>query len=192
LSDFLRWAVLTLVLSGAMFLLFLWRTPFFITKVVLRGFGRRLGGPPWNRLRPGTVMSSGDDSVVMTSPDMIYMFGAFEVSKEPVVIHCAVPDHDTYWCVSLYAKNTDNFYVRNDRDAAGRDFDLVIASARSDYRKTGGEEVAVAPTDRGVIVVRAVVKDREDEVEVARIQEFLKQTTIAPWSEVRDEKVRTI
>jgi uncharacterized membrane protein len=184
-TDFLRWVLLTLVLTAGFLLLFIWRIPYFITKAVLRGFARKAEGSPWNRFRIGSVAKSGEDNVVMTSPDMVYMFGAFDVTREPVLIHCSLPDHQTYWCISLYAMNTDNFFVRNDRTAGERQFDLVLVGPNGRYQKSGTETVVKAPTPKGVILVRAVVKDRADTEEVARIQEFLKHTTIAAYSEAQ-------
>ena len=185
MNGVLEWLLLTLLLTAAFLVFLLWRTPYFITRTVIRGLGRRLGGPPWNRFLIGGVPTSGVDRVVRTSPDVIYMFGAFDASRGPVLVRCAVPDDGTYWCISAYAKNTDNFYCRDDRGARNRDFDLVIAGRRGEYAKRGDEEVVRAPGARGVIIVRAVIKNREDAEEAARIQELLKRTTIAPCSQAQ-------
>ncbi|HEY7387147.1 MAG TPA: DUF1254 domain-containing protein [Bryobacteraceae bacterium] len=179
----LLWIIGTLILAAGFLLLFLWRVPYFLIKTVVRLFGRKLEIDPWNRLGMSSMASAGSDRVVMSSPDMLYRFGAFDVSKHPVVVHCVVPDQDTYWCISLYARNTDNFYVRNDRNARDREFDLVIVGPKNQFQKSGDEEVVVAPSARGVVLIRAVMKDPEDPHEVARLQEFLNRTTIVPYSQ---------
>jgi uncharacterized membrane protein len=119
----------------------------------------------------------------MTSPDMIYMLGVYDVRQEPVVIHCAVPACDTYWCISLYRRNTDNFYVRNDRSSEEREFDLVLTGPEGSYHQVGNDEVVRAPRSRGIVVIRAVLRDRADEEEIARVQATLKQTTMTPLSQ---------
>lgn len=183
MSSLLAWAGLTLLLAGAFVALFLWAVPIVITGAVMLGFRRRMEGKPWfNHLILGGPAKSGDDRVVMTSPDMIYMLGLYDVREEPVVIHCAVPPCDTYWCISLYRRNTDNFYVRNDRASREREFDVVLTGARSGYRRVGTEEVVEAPSSRGIVVIRAVIADRNDEEEIARVQAVLKQTAMTPLS----------
>jgi uncharacterized membrane protein len=184
MSGFLFWGALTLLLAGAFVVLFLRAVPIVFTGAVMLGFRRRMEGKPWfNHLILGGPAKSGDDRVVMTSPDMIYMLGLYDVREEPVVIHCAIPDRETYWCISLYRRNTDNFYVRNDRASKEREFDLVLTSARGDYRRLGNEEVVAAPSSRGIVVIRAVIADRNDEEEIARVQATLKQTTMTPLSQ---------
>jgi uncharacterized membrane protein len=183
MSGFL-FAALTVLFTGAFLALFLWAVPIAITGAVFLGFRRRMEGKPWfNHLILGGPANSGDDRVVMTSPDMIYMLGLYDVRAEPVVIHCAVPARDTYWCISLYRRNTDNFYVRNDRASNEREFDLVLTGSQGDYRRVGNEEVVEAPSSRGIVVIRAVIADRNDEEEIARVQAILKQTSITPLSQ---------
>lgn len=188
MSGFLPWAALTLLLTCGFVAFLLCAVPIVITGAVLLGFRRRMQakpeGKPWfNRLILGGPAKSGDDRVVMTSPDMIYMLGVYDVRQEPVVIHCAVPACDTYWCISLYRRNTDNFYVRNDRASAEREFDLVLTGPQGGYHQAGNEEVVRAPRSRGIVVIRAVIRDRGDEEEIARLQVTLKQTTMTPLSQ---------
>jgi uncharacterized membrane protein len=184
MSGFLPWAAVTLLLSGAFVLLFLWGIPIIITGGVFLGFRRRMGGKPWfNQFILGGPPKSGDDRIVMTSPDMIYMLGLYDIRQEPVVIHCTVPARDTYWCISLYRRNTDNFYVHNDRTSKEREFDLVVTKPEDSYPKVGNEEVVCAPSSRGIVVIRAVIADRNDEEEIGRVQATLKQTTITPLSQ---------
>jgi uncharacterized membrane protein len=188
MSGFLLWAGFTVLLTGGFVVLFLWAMPIVITGAVVLGFRRKMRGKPegkpvFNHLILGAPAKSGDDRVVMTSPDMIYMLGVYDVSQEPVVIRCAVPARDTYWCISLYARNTDNFYVRNDRASQDREFDLVLTNHKVGYRRVGNEEVVHAPSPRGIVVIRAVIQDPADQEETARVQAVLKQTTITPLSQ---------
>ena len=63
--------------------------------------------------------------VVKPSPDLLYALCVYDLAKGPVVVS-AMPSAD-YWSVALYAGNTDNFFVLNDRQAAGKPVTLVIA-----------------------------------------------------------------
>jgi uncharacterized membrane protein len=184
MSGLLVWAGLTVLVTGFFVLFFLYALPVLIIVGIIQGFRRRTESKPWfNQLLMGGPAKSGDDRVVMTSPDMIYMLGVYDVGKEPVVIHCAVPPGDTYWCISLYRRNTDNFYVRNDRASKEREFDLVLMGRQGRYQRVGNEEVVRAPGSRGIVVIRAVIADRNDEEEIAQVQAILKQTTLTPLSQ---------
>jgi uncharacterized membrane protein len=179
--EFLAWAVLTLVLSASLVVGALWGLPYVVTGAVMFGFRRRIQSRPiWNKLLMGGPAGSGQDKVVMTSPDMIYMLGLFDVRRDPVRIHCAIPDRETYWSIALYTRWTDAFYVRNDRSSQQTEFDLVLSGPGNRYQKIGDEEVVRAPVSRGLVVIRAVLRDRDDQQEIARFREILKRTSITP------------
>jgi len=115
---------------------------------------------------------------------MLLVFGTYDVTAGPVSIHCKVPPFDTYWSISLYAWNTDNFFVLNDRSARSKEFDLVVLPPNStEAEKKGSEEIVMAPTPRGVVIVRAVVKDREKREEITQLEAMLRQVSIVPYSQ---------
>jgi len=157
------------------------RIPSIVTRVYVKGFGRLIGAEPWNRIGEPTLAQPGPGGVVMASPDMVNMLGVYDASREPVRIRCKVPDWDTYWSISLFAWNTDNFYVLNDLAAKSKDLDLIVTAPGAAYGKQGNEEVITSPTARGVVVVRLVVKNRDDAAEVARAKQLMSETTIAPF-----------
>lgn len=78
----------------------------------------------------------------------------------------------------VYALNTDNFFVVNDRTAKAKEFDLVIVKPNSKYQKIEDEEIVIAPSDKGVMLVRMMVNDRNNKDELARLTELQKQTVI--------------
>ena len=65
-------------------------------------------------------------------------------------MHAVIPK-DTYWSVSMFAANTDNFFVMNDRKARAPQVDLVLVRAGQEYQ-SGGNAIIVIPTRRGVIL----------------------------------------
>jgi uncharacterized membrane protein len=183
LTDLLRWVVTSLVLAVVILLVALRRFPAFVTRVYVRRFGRWIGFEPWNRFQRASLPHAGADRVVRSSPDMLNMFGAFDASAEPVRIRCFVPGWDAYWSISLYAWNTDNFYVLNDQMRKAGELELIIVRPGGKHQKKENEEVVTSPTARGVIVIRAVVKNPEDPEEVARVEELLHRTTISRYSD---------
>jgi len=110
--------------------------------------------------------------VVMPSPDLLYATCAFDVRQRPLRIQ-ADPKLPGYWSIALYAANSDNFFVLNDRQAAGAPVDLVLVGP--DTAKPGvlpaGAKVVTAPGGRGLLLMRVLVGDyavERESVEAAR------------------------
>ena len=111
-------------------------------------------------------------TVVMPSPDLLYATCAFDLRERPLRLR-ADPHSPHYWSVALYAANSDNFFVRNDRQAAGRPIDLWLVGPRTgdDVKPPAGSEVVRAPTSRGLLLMRLLVADyasEQTELEAAR------------------------
>lgn len=97
-------------------------------------------------------------AVVRPSPDLLYSACAFDVSDGPVRITADVPP-DTYWSVSMFAANTDNFFVVSDRQATAGRVDLVIAAPGAAVTLPEGAVRVDAPTSRGAVIERTLVID---------------------------------
>jgi uncharacterized membrane protein len=66
---------------------------------------------------------------------------------------------DTYWSVSIFDADTNNFYALNDRQAksGAADFLLVAPGAQPPNDRL---PVVTAPTSRGIVLFRTLI-DRE-------------------------------
>jgi uncharacterized membrane protein len=119
--------------------------------------------------------------VVMPSPDLLYALCTFDVSTQPMRIR-ADPKTPHYWSIALYAANSDNFFVINDRQAAGLPVDIVLngpspyptrapsPSQPASAQPTGAQTVH-APSTQGLLLMRVLVTDytrERDIVEAAR------------------------
>lgn len=173
------WALLTVVLALGLHWAGMWYFPSYLTSSMVNTIQSRRGLAV-NKLYHGELRWAGTDPVPRDNPDTVTSFGVYDVSETPVRIRCVVPESDNYWSLTLFAWNTDNFYVVNDRTAESRQFDLVIVKPGSGYRKSGNEEVITSPTDKGVIIVRLIVTDREDQQQLTSISEVQKLTTLEP------------
>ena len=96
--------------------------------------------------------------VVRPSPDLAYSVCMIDLTRGPV--HIRVPLTEPYTSVALYASNTDNYFVRNDRDSAGKSLDVVVLGpdAQKPENLSTGAEVVTAPTTKGLVLVRRVVE----------------------------------
>ena len=112
--------------------------------------------------------------VVLPSPDLLYATCSVDLRKGPMRIR-ANPRTDQYWSIALYASNTDNYHVVNDRQAAGRGVDLVVVGPGSETTRPAGlpagATVVQAPSSRGMLLMRVLVGDyaaERETVEAAR------------------------
>jgi uncharacterized membrane protein len=95
----------------------------------------------------------------MPSPDLLYSIARFDVSERPLQIRAAVPD-GTYWSLSFYGANTDNFWTINDRQAHSKQVEIVLMGPGAPRSHQPGQgTLVVSPTNTGVVIARSLVKD---------------------------------
>lgn len=102
------------------------------------------------------LADAGARSIVRPSPDLMYSVCVVDVSQGPVRIRA--PASAPYTSVSVFAGNSDNIFVMNDRAlAAGADFDVWVGKARQKVPVSAPS--AILRSDRGIVLVRRVVTD---------------------------------
>jgi uncharacterized membrane protein len=159
----------TLALAAAVHLLAVWAVP----RVIM---GRVLSAAQPEKTTGVFLPPMTDASarrIVMPSPDLLYATCAFDVGTRPLRIR-ADPKSPRYWSIALYADNSDNFFVINDREAAGKPIDIVLIGPKA-YPQApalpAGASVIDAPSARGLLLMRVLVADYAAEksvVEAAR------------------------
>ena len=96
--------------------------------------------------------------VVMPSPDLLYAICSYDLATRPLRLR-ADPKLPTYWSIALYAANSDNFFVLNDRQAGGQPVDLLLVgpggATPPDLAK--GTRVVATPSARGLVLMRVLV-----------------------------------
>lgn len=115
--------------------------------------------------------------VVRPSPDLVYSFCNFDLSDGPLRIQAPVPD--TYWSLSLFKDNTDNFFVINDRQVQADRVDYLLVGPDSEVEAPSGVEVIQAPTNRGALLFRLLVMDESRLEELVEVQ---RQASCGPFS----------
>jgi|SoiMethySBSTD1v2_1073268.scaffolds.fasta_scaffold313759_2 uncharacterized membrane protein len=177
--ELVGWLLLTLAVAAALHFAAIWYIPRLVVRLVARN--ARKAGTAINTFGYGGVRSAPVSRTLIPAinPDLAIAFGVYDVSQGPVRVRCHTPPSDTYWSVSLYASNTDNILLINDKAAKAPSFDLVIVGRKSKYRQQGNEEVVISPTRRGVAIVRILVEDREDEEALGTIDQILRKTVMS-------------
>lgn len=141
-------------------LLAVWAAPRLIMHVLMNGHEARSMNMHNQAAYPPPVDASAR-RVVMPSPDLLYSVCAFDVRQGPVRI-TADPQLKSYWSIALYAANSDNFFVVNDRMAAGKPVNLWLVSEGAKAggpQPPAGAEVVVSPSPTGFLLMRVLTGD---------------------------------
>jgi uncharacterized membrane protein len=98
--------------------------------------------------------SARSRAVVRPSPDLLYSICVYDLRAADGAVRVSIHDMlDTYWSVSVFDADTNNFYALNDRQAktGAADFLLVESAAPAN------DAVVTAPTSRGIVLFRILV-----------------------------------
>lgn len=115
-------------------------------------------------------------TVVRPSPDLAYSVCLFDLTKGPLLVRATVPE--TYWSVSAFAHNTDNFFVVNDQQLPGDTLELIIRRENDELEGYDGIPVSFAPSDKGVVLMRMLVMDQDNYLQLDPIRRQASCTTL--------------
>lgn len=170
-----RWLLLALVVALVTHGLAVWLLPRVVMRIAIDAMASRDG---FNRAVFPPRADETARTIVRPSPDLLYAGCAFDLAAGPVRLRAVVPQ-DTYWSLSMFAANTDNFFVVNDRRATSGAVDLVLAAPGSTVALPDGATLVEAPSTRGIVLTRTLIAraDRLGELDEAR-----RRFTCAPLS----------
>lgn len=161
------WIAATLTLAAVFHILTIFGLPYAIMDRAMAGIASSAGGV--NAPVYPERASAASRGIVRPSPDLLYTACVYDVSEQPVRLTSPVPD--TYWSLSVFASNTDNFFVVNDRQVASDRIEIVLAPEGSPAAN-GDVPVIIAPTTRGIVLFRSLITsdDSRTEIDVLRRQ----------------------
>lgn len=110
----------------------------------------RIGAGGENVWQLADRVTPASRTIVRPSPDFAYSACVFDLSRGPVTIEVA--PWGEYWSLSLYAANSDNFFVIDDREVRSG-AEIVIVRNRRDA-PDGVARVVESPSTRGVALIR--------------------------------------
>jgi len=140
---------------------FIYATPRVLMNVAFSRVGA--GRPNEWHLAPRVTQDSR--TIVRPSPDFAYSACAYDLSHGPV--HFRVPPWNAYWSLSLYADNSDNFFVLDDREAReGADIVLV---RRGGEHPRDAVRVVEAPSARGIALIRRLAPTPDEYAGAAQV-----------------------
>ncbi len=116
----------------------------------------RLGQGGVNTMSYGNLANPDRQPVVRPSPDLAYSSCPYNLSEGPVAID-VVPVPGRYTSLSVFDAATDVIFVRNDVEAGGKPFRIIVARAGQTVPR--GSEVVRTNHDHGIALIRILLKD---------------------------------
>jgi uncharacterized membrane protein len=157
MSRWIKLALVTLALAAAFHVAIVEAVPFAITTIFMRRIGARLGT---NRVLASPLPTDKSRAVVKPSPDLLYAACIYDVSSGPVRI--AIRPPASYWSLSLFARNTDNFFKLSAKDAKDGRAEMILGQAKDAGRAKSeypNARFVAAPGASGVMLARLLVLD---------------------------------
>jgi uncharacterized membrane protein len=156
-----RWiglGAVTLLLAAALHLMMVWLIPTAITLGFMRGLGKQAG---YNNAVAPPLPTDKSRSVVAPSPDLLYAACVFDVDAGPVRVSLRPPKG--YWSLSLFDRNSDNFFRTNGSEQKGDSVELILTLAPVDPELRARFPAAIyvqTPHATGVMLARILVLDQ--------------------------------
>lgn len=119
----------------------------------------RLGQGGVNTMSYGNLANPARQPVVRPSPDLAYSSCPYDLSVGPLAID-VVPVPGRYSSLSVFDAATDVIFVRNDVEAGGKPFRIILA--RDGQAVPAGAEVVRTNHDRGIALIRLLLKDPKE------------------------------
>ena len=116
----------------------------------------RLGQGGVNTMSYGNLATPARQPVVRPSPDLAYSSCPYNISDGPIAID-VTPVPDRYSSLSIFDAATDVIFVRNDVEAGGKPFRIIVARPGQAVPK--GAEIVRTNHDHGIALVRILLKD---------------------------------
>lgn len=114
-----------------------------------------------NTFHHGRSLTHRARQIVMPSPDLVYSSCVYDLAKGDLVIAGSLPPDGHYWSLSLYAHNTDNYFVLNDRELPARMFEITLGQ-EGRARSAAGTTHVESPTQTGIAMIRMIQRKSED------------------------------
>lgn len=139
---------------------------------LMEGAMRRVSGQGGvNVMRYGALPTPENQPIVRPSPDLAYSICPYDLSDGPVVI-AVTPVPGRYSSLSIFDARTDVVFVRNDQQAKGKPFRIVLA--RDGQAVPKGLEVVRVNYDRGLALVRLLLNNPP---EIASLEPIRRQSS---------------
>jgi uncharacterized membrane protein len=162
-----KWIAGTLFIAVAVHIASLLALPPLIMMRTMNGITRAVVANTMLYPPQSTARSRG---VVRPSPDLLYSICIYDLAAANGALRVSTHDMpDTYWSVSVFDADTNNFYALNDRHA-GNDAADFLLMAPGTLPPNDQLPVVTAPSSRGIVLFRTLIdhESRLAEIDAGR------------------------
>jgi uncharacterized membrane protein len=134
-------------------------------RVLMNKAIERIGAGGSNAWRIADRVTPDSRQIVRPSPDFAYAACSYDLSEGPVTIH--VEPWGAYWSLSLYADNSDNFFVVDDREVREGVTITLVQQGRA--TPEGAPRVVRSPSVRGIALIRRLAPTPDEYAAAAQV-----------------------
>ena len=88
------------------------------------------------------IPTANSRDVIRPSPDLMYSGCGYDVTYDPLVINTDIPS--SYWSVSFFSQNTDNFATINEQNESGENLKIYLFGPNSKPSKVSDGFIVVS------------------------------------------------
>jgi len=173
MKNWLKLSLITIVLAGIIHLTLVCCFPSLVLCIAHWKMAKSAGGVNIVMHNPPTT--AAHNPVVNSSPDLLYSFCAFDLSRGPIRFRAQVPD--TYWSISGYDAQTNNFFALNNEQVQSKNLEMVLVGPNQSAKINESAQVVKAPSMKGVISFRTLVPAKD---KLAGLVQTQKQAVCLP------------
>jgi len=111
----------------------------------------------------------------MPNPDFAYANAYLNLKNGPLLLKGTMPD-STYWSVAIYNEQTENVYVKNDKEFGSNNLELTIVSQQQ-KAKTSARDIFYSPVTKGFLLIRILITNPTPE-KLQEMEAYLKTMQI--------------
>jgi len=153
MKNWLKISLITIILASIIHLIIVICFPSIVLRIVHKKISERAGGV--NVVLHNLPTTAANNPIVNSSPDLLYSVCAFDLSNGPILFRAKVPD--SYWSISGFDAETNNFFSVNNEQSRSKYFELVLVGPDGSLKVDGNVRMVKAPTTRGVVLFRTLV-----------------------------------
>jgi uncharacterized membrane protein len=160
------WIIATVMLAVIFHLAAIIAAPYSIMGIL--AYKNKKAGAKVNTIYHLAPSSEKSRRVVRPSPDLIYSAISYDLSKTSLRISAPIPD--TYWSLSIFAPDTENFYVINDKQVQSKKIELIITPKGHKPPSIENAIHVESPSEKGVVILRMLIQDEDRLGDLLKIQ----------------------
>ena len=120
------------------------------------------------------LADSNSTQIIRPSADLLYGGCGYDVTYQPLIISTQLPS--TYWSVSFFSQNTDNFTTINELNESGENLKIYLFGPNSKPSKVSDGFIVVSPSNRGLMLMRQFIGNGSNLEELYNVQDSLECT----------------